>query len=143
MYSVRCSARVGKRRFAVASASYTTAWVPLCWPRSAFGLSTTLTNTGGVQTPEISPRATGISGLGTSRPRIWRATKCSLPAVEFIPTDVSKRLDRRDRFYAVYFGMDDKMKTPYSYTLDFSIGRELRHGYAIQVSYVGRLSHRL
>jgi hypothetical protein len=39
--------------------------------------------------------------------------------------------------------MDDKMKTPYSYTLDFSIGRELRHGYAIQVSYVGRLSHRL
>jgi hypothetical protein len=45
--------------------------------------------------------------------------------------------------YAVYWGMDNKLKTPYSYTLDFSIGRELSHGFAVQFSYVGRLSHRL
>lgn len=45
--------------------------------------------------------------------------------------------------YAVYWGMDNNLKTPYSYTIDFSVGRELGHSYALQVSYVGRLSHRL
>jgi hypothetical protein len=39
--------------------------------------------------------------------------------------------------------MDDKLKTPYSYMLDFSVGRELSHGFALQATYVGRLSHRL
>ena len=39
--------------------------------------------------------------------------------------------------------MDDTIKTPYSYTLDFSIGRELPKNFSIDVSYVGRLSHRL
>ena len=39
--------------------------------------------------------------------------------------------------------MDDQIKTPYSYTLDLSIGRELSKGLSLEVSYVGRLSHRL
>jgi len=39
--------------------------------------------------------------------------------------------------------LDQKIKTPYSYALDFSVGRELPKGFALEVSYVGRLSHRL
>jgi hypothetical protein len=44
---------------------------------------------------------------------------------------------------AINWGLDSSIKTPYSYTLDFSVGRELPHGLSIEVSYVGRLSHRL
>ena len=43
----------------------------------------------------------------------------------------------------MYFGMDNKLKTPYSNAIDFSVGRELGRDFALQVSYVGRLSHRL
>jgi len=39
--------------------------------------------------------------------------------------------------------VDDQVKTPYSYTLDFSVGRELPKNFSLEVSYVGRLSHRL
>src|SRR5262249_25311343 len=44
---------------------------------------------------------------------------------------------------AIQWGMDDGIKTPYAYTLDFSIGRELPGNMSFEVSYVGRLAHRL
>ena len=44
---------------------------------------------------------------------------------------------------AIQWGMDDGIKTPYAYTLDFSVGRQLPGGVNLEVSYVGRLAHRL
>jgi len=44
---------------------------------------------------------------------------------------------------AIQWGMDDGIKTPYAYTLDLSIGRELPGNLSLEVSYVGRLAHRL
>jgi len=44
--------------------------------------------------------------------------------------------------FAITWGLDDKIKTPYAYTLDLSVGRELPHGFSIEASYVGRLAHR-
>jgi hypothetical protein len=44
--------------------------------------------------------------------------------------------------FAITWGLDDKIKTPYAYTLDLSVGRELAHGFSIEASYVGRLAHR-
>lgn len=44
---------------------------------------------------------------------------------------------------AIQWGLDNGIKTPYSYTIDFSVGRELGSGMSLEVSYVGRLSHRL
>jgi hypothetical protein len=35
------------------------------------------------------------------------------------------------------------MKTPYSYTIDLSVARELPSGFTLDVAYVARLSHRL
>jgi hypothetical protein len=43
----------------------------------------------------------------------------------------------------IYWGLDDQIKTPYSYVLDFSIGRDLPKNMHLDVSYVGHLSHRL
>jgi hypothetical protein len=38
---------------------------------------------------------------------------------------------------------DDTLKTPHAYAVDFSVGRELPKRFSLQVSYVGRLGHRL
>jgi hypothetical protein len=43
----------------------------------------------------------------------------------------------------IYWGLDDKLKTPYSHVFDFSISRELPKGFALEVAYVGRLGRRL
>jgi hypothetical protein len=39
--------------------------------------------------------------------------------------------------------LDTSLKTPYSYTLDFSVERDLGAGFSLDLAYVGRLSHRL
>jgi hypothetical protein len=44
---------------------------------------------------------------------------------------------------AIQWGLDDRIKTPYAYTIDFSVGRELPGKMTFEVSYVGRLAHRL
>jgi len=44
---------------------------------------------------------------------------------------------------AIQWGLDDGIKTPYAYTIDFSVGRELPGGLNLEVNYVGRLAHRL
>src|SRR5215475_9553654 len=44
---------------------------------------------------------------------------------------------------AITWGVDQSLKSPYSYAFDFSIGRELRHHLALQVAYVGRLGRNL
>ncbi|HZZ17433.1 MAG TPA: hypothetical protein VFE08_15910, partial [Candidatus Sulfotelmatobacter sp.] len=43
----------------------------------------------------------------------------------------------------IYWGLDDQIKTPYTYALDLSVGRDLGNGFSLEVSYVGHLSHRL
>jgi hypothetical protein len=44
---------------------------------------------------------------------------------------------------AIAWGVDDTLKTPYAYAVDFSIGRELPKNFSLQLSYVGRFSHKL
>ena len=44
---------------------------------------------------------------------------------------------------AIQWGLDSGIKTPYEYTIDFSVGRQLPGNMSLEVSYVGRLSHRL
>ncbi len=41
------------------------------------------------------------------------------------------------------WGVDNTLKTPHSFAIDFSIARELPHRFALQISYVGRLGGRL
>jgi carboxypeptidase family protein len=44
---------------------------------------------------------------------------------------------------AITWGVDDTLKTPYAYTVDFSIGRELPKRFSLQLSYVGRFGRNL
>jgi hypothetical protein len=110
----------------------------------SFGLSTGLTNGGGIQTPATAPRITAISGLSNIPTKDLTGTQifASNPGGTF-PQTFPSGLNNQTGAYAVYWGMDNNIKTPYSYTLDLSVGRELGHSFAVEVSYVGRLSHRL
>jgi hypothetical protein len=110
----------------------------------SFGLSTGLTNGGGVQTPATAPRLTGLSGLSNIPTTDLTGAQifASNPGGTF-PQTFPSGLANQTGAYAVYWGMDNNIKTPYSYTLDLSVGRELGHNYSVEVSYVGRLSHRL
>ena len=42
--------------------------------------------------------------------------------------------------FAITNSIDDQLKAPYTINLDFTIGRELGHGFYVEGSYVGRLS---
>jgi hypothetical protein len=107
----------------------------------AFGLSTSLTNTGGVETPSSSPRITGLNTIPTKD--LSGATLFAPAPAGTFPQTFPSGIQNQVGSFAVYWGMDNKMKTPYSYTLDFSVGRDLGHGLTLEVAYVGRLSHRL
>ena len=105
----------------------------------SFGLSTTLTNPAGLEDMSTAPR---LTGLNTVPPTDNTGAPIFLPAPPGkFPQTFPSTLDTGG--FAITWGVDDTIKTPYSYTLDFSVGRELPNNFSIEVSYVGRLSHRL
>lgn len=108
----------------------------------SFGLSSNLTNGGGTETPATTPRITGLTGLNNIPTMDLAGTQmyASAPPATFPQTFPS---GGQTGAYAVYWGMDENLKTPYSYTIDLSVGREFWHDYTLEVAYVGRLSHRL
>ena len=105
----------------------------------SFGLSSALSSAAGVVTPATAPRITGLYDIptqGTDGTQLLAPTPTTNTFPQTFPASGTGS-------FAVYWGMDQALKTPYSYTLDFSIGRELGQGFTLEVSYVGRLSHRL
>jgi hypothetical protein len=104
--------------------------------RGSFGLSTGITAP--VPSATTAPRLTGLNTLPQFEQDgvtpFFPATPTG--GFPFTYPDAGTSL-------AIQWGLDDTIKTPYSYTLDFSIGRELSKNFSLEVSYVGRLSHRL
>ena len=45
--------------------------------------------------------------------------------------------------FAIYWGMDDRLKTPSAQVMTFSLTRDLGHNMSLEVSYVGRLGRHL
>jgi hypothetical protein len=110
--------------------------------RGSFGMSTTLTSGNGLETIATAPRVTGLTGF-SSIPQTdvnGQVVFAPAPAGTFPQTFPNQN---QGGGYAATFGLDSSIKTPYSYTIDFSFGRELPHGFSLEASYVGRLSHRL
>jgi hypothetical protein len=94
----------------------------------SFGFSSRLTNPAGVLTVANGPRFTGIHDFPSS---------LILP-----PPAVSFPAKFPDAF-AITAGIDDRLKTPYSQSINFSISRELPHDMALEIAYVGRLARHL
>jgi hypothetical protein len=105
----------------------------------AFGLSTLIPNAAASETAPCTPRVTNMNVIPTTdncgAPILTPAPPVSFP--ETYPSNPAPGSE------AIAWGLDNHIKTPYSYTLDLAIQRELKSGFSLQVAYVGRLSHRL
>ena len=97
----------------------------------SFGLSTAVTNPAGVQTIANSPRFTGRHALPAS------LAPAPAPATQAFPFTAPTGN------FAITWGLDSKLKTPYSESIDFSIQREVKGGFTVETAYVGRLGRHL
>ena len=102
----------------------------------AFGLSSTLTNSV-IPSAATSPRLTSLTQVPCCEPNGTNIfppqPKGGFPFV-FPPSLTG---------LGIYFGLDDSIKTPYSYALDFSVGQQIARNTTLELSYVGHLSRRL
>jgi hypothetical protein len=105
----------------------------------SFGLSTTLTNPAGVETAATAPRLADMHTIPatdrTGQVIFYPAPPGQFPQTPPFTADTGG--------FAIAWGLDDTIKTPYSYTFDFSVGRELPHRFSVEASYVGRLGRHL
>lgn len=112
----------------------------------SFGLTTAITNAAGVQTVDGSARYAGLNTIPTISQSPTGSCAKNCPIVEAAPTGpfpVTPPLGVANGGFAIFYGLDDKLKTPYSHVIDFSIHRELPHSFVLEASYVGRFAHRL
>lgn len=95
----------------------------------SFGLSSNISNPPGFLSTTTAPRFQGISTIPDG-------LLPAAPAGGFPATPDTS-------LFAITWGIDSKVKSPYSHLMDFSVTRELTPSTSIEVSYVGRLAHRL
>ncbi len=98
--------------------------------QGSFGTSTAISNPAGVLSYETSPRF------------IDRRT---FPPISTPPADanVTYPYTAPTGNFGISWGLDNKMKTPYSESLDFSIQRQVPGGFTFEANYVGRLGRHL
>jgi hypothetical protein len=95
----------------------------------SFGLSSQVSNPAGQTTSENSPRFTSRHTLPFSNGTAPPTQNFPYPAPE--------------GNFAITWGLDSKLKTPYSEAFDLSLQRELPGGFTIETAYVGRLGRHL
>ena len=99
----------------------------------SFGLSTSIADAPGTVGPDDAPRYTGINNIPASL----------TPPGPSGPFPVTPPTADQLGGFAIYWGADDKLKTPYSYGFDLSFSRELPGGFVFEAAYVNRLGRRL
>ncbi|HYK35553.1 TonB-dependent receptor [Alloacidobacterium sp.] len=97
----------------------------------SFGLTTTVTTPASTYSADTSPRFTGINSIPALPPGLGQPSTISYP---YTPPVTG---------FAIAFGLDDHLKTPYSYAADFSIQKELGQGFVFETAYVGRFGRHL
>ena len=105
----------------------------------SFGMASTLSNPAGIESAACAPRLTDMNVIPTADV-CGNQMFVAAPPGKF-PQTFPNSLSTGG--FCICWGLDDSIKTPYSYTLDFSVGREFKSGFSLEVSYVGRLAHRL
>ena len=95
----------------------------------SFGLTSQVSNPPGTVTVGSAPRFIGISDIpGGLLP--------SAPPGGFPATPDPSA-------FAITWGLDKTMKTPYSHVIDFAVSRQLSQDTLLEVAYVGRFARRL
>src|SRR5580704_7631223 len=111
----------------------------------SFGLTTSEVNPAGIQTVDGSARYSGLYNIPTTSADGCSTPPCPLvgaPPTGSFPVFPPSGASTPGGF-AITWGLDDKLKTPYSHVIDFSITRELPSNFVFEASYVGRFAHRL
>ncbi|HET6176853.1 MAG TPA: carboxypeptidase-like regulatory domain-containing protein [Candidatus Sulfotelmatobacter sp.] len=108
----------------------------------SFGLTTQLVNPAGSQDVDCTPRLTALTILPPANTNFCGQQVVG-PPPPALPNPITPPTGFDAGSFAIYWGLDDKLKTPYSHVFDFSITRELTRNFVFEASYVGRLGHRL
>jgi len=95
----------------------------------AYGLSSSVTNPLGLQSTETAARFTDRHTFPFNN-----GTAPASQSFPFTPEEGN---------FAITWGLDSKLKTPYSEAFDLSVQRELPGGFTIETAYVGRLGRHL
>lgn len=99
----------------------------------SFGLTTSLQNPAGQYSVDDSPRFTSLTDL----PPLKGVVVPSVIQYPYTPpNNVNTGL-------AIDWGIDSKIKTPYTMAFDFSVQRELPHGFTVEGAYVGTFGRHL
>jgi hypothetical protein len=101
----------------------------------AFGLSGAISNAAGQQGYDTSPRFTSQRSLP--------ASISSGPFPSPVTYPYAPAIYPQNGSFAITWGIDDKLKTPYSESIDFSVQRQLPSGFTLETAYVGRLGRHL
>jgi len=111
----------------------------------SFGLSTDLGNPAGVVTAAGAPRFTCLVP-GTSGQSCLPAPCASLsgPSCLFGPTPSGTfPVTPSDTAFAINWGLDQTLKTPYAHVFNFSVSRQITARSSLQIAYVGSIGRRL
>jgi Carboxypeptidase regulatory-like domain/TonB dependent receptor len=99
----------------------------------SFGLTTSITNPAGQYSVDNAPRFTSL----TSLPPLQGVSIPSMIPYPFTPpNNINTGL-------AITWGVDNKIKTPYTIATDFSVQRELSHNFSVEGDYVGTFGRHL
>ena len=114
--------------------------------QGSFGLTTLIDNPAATQDVDNTPRFTTptIFTIPTQSGACSGAPPCSTlppPPTGGFPA-IPPTADQNGGF-SITWGLDDKLKTPYSEVYNLSITREMPHGFVLEAAYVGRFAHRL
>jgi hypothetical protein len=96
----------------------------------SFGLASKITSPLGSLGPEQAPRFTGR----TSLPALSVSSGAATQNFPYAPPANN---------FSISWGVDNKLKTPYSEVFNLSLQRELPGGFTIEADYVGRLGRNL
>jgi hypothetical protein len=99
----------------------------------SFSLSSSIANPASALTADTTPRFTGLHNL----PGLVPAASSSISYPQ-MPSD-----DPNGTGFAITYGLDDHIKTPYSEVFNLSVERELPGGFTVEAAYVGRLGRHL
>ena len=99
----------------------------------SFGVTTTITNPAGQYSVDNTPRFTGINNV----PPLQNVNiPSTIPYPYTPPNDVNTGL-------AITWGIDNRIKTPYTISTTLSLQHELSHGFSLEADYVGTFGRHL
>jgi Carboxypeptidase regulatory-like domain len=126
--------------FGIVYDHFGTALVDTFDQNGSFGLNTIVSNAASIQTIDDSARFSGQGNIPLTN-AVGGVLLNPAPTAPFPYTPPVST--EGNPLQQITFGFDDKLKTPYSEAIDFSITRELPGGFTFEAAYVGRLAHRL